>query len=70
MVQYNNIHTKIICPTYDSNDTPKKFKSPINSFYRDGSFVPPKPQELDEPSDIARYGYIKKKKLQNYPSYY
>jgi hypothetical protein len=42
----------IPCPPYVAYRHPKFSK---NSYYTDGSFIPSKPEELDEPNDIARY---------------
>jgi hypothetical protein len=50
-------NTQPECPKYD-NIHPLKY--PTNNDYTNGSFIPPKPNEPKEPSDIAGYGIYNK----------
>ena len=54
----NNIEI-IPCPPYVVYRLPK---FPKNSYFTYGSFIPPKPEALDKPNDIARYGIYNEEK--------
>jgi hypothetical protein len=51
------------CPSYNAYKHPK---FPTDSYYTDGSYTPPNPEEPDKPSDIAGYGIYNKEKNINF----
>jgi hypothetical protein len=62
---YIEIHNQNIeiPPCLHSNEY-KTPKIPNNSYYEDGSYIPPKSNESDKPSNIAGYGiYNNEKKI-------
>jgi hypothetical protein len=46
-------------PPYNAYKHPK---FPIDSYYTDGSYIPPNPEEPDKPYDIVGYGIYNKEK--------
>jgi hypothetical protein len=63
----NNLDSKAsleqpICPKFD---IPPQLKFPTNSYYTNGSYIPPKSLELETLSDIVGYGIYNKEKILN-----